>query len=577
MKNVGIYVRVSTLDQDYQRQISDIQWFINKHYTGEQINVEIYNEKISGYKGGAKRPQLETLLTKFRADKKYYDCIFVTELSRLGRNPTQTRVVVNELLENKVDICVTSSNGGTFFLNADKSINKTQLAVFQLLMEWADIEADQFKSRSKSGRRQKILEGGSNGGTYKLYGYKGVDKKMIIDEIEAVIVRQVFNDYKNGIGLGTIAMNLNQQGVLTRSNAMGLNDGASWDARQVQRILLNKIYCGVRTFNRFTDDPERIEEFETPELAIVTKELFDECTDLRLNKKGRRRNFHTQNVVLLQYLMKCGNCGRNYSHIVTDQNQLYCCTSRIVKPFKNCGNSGVSINLLDSAIYDMLCKTPAILEYLNDTEQIKKDVQEKITLIETTLPPIQKELEKFAKRLDKLYDDYNDDLMTKETYLRRRDEYLTQQKNISDQVDTQTNQLRQNKQTLVELNKPSTNTKILIEAKNDRIKLQSIYKQIIKSVTVYKLTPSLTRCDIKLQIAGRDVPHTLVVVIPKRINVKTVDLKYKTFLIKDPNPSEVADEDYYNVEYYDETKYLNIKDWLIVDQNYKLNIKNPTT
>lgn len=46
---------------------------------------------------------------------------------------------------------------------------------------------------------------------------------------------------------------------------------------------------------------------------------------------------------------------------------------------KNCTNLGVNIDLVDSTIYNMLCGAPRVLEYINDTDKIKKDIENKIT------------------------------------------------------------------------------------------------------------------------------------------------------------------------------------------------------
>jgi len=574
MKHFATYVRVSTLDQSFDRQISDISRFIEYTYRGEEFSIEVYNEKISGYKNSKKRPELDKLVTKFRSDLNYYDCIFVTELSRLGRNPTETRILVNELLENKIDICVTGSNGGTFFLNSDKTINKTQLAVFQLLMEFSDIEIETFKNRSASGRREKILQGGSAGGTYKQYGYTGVDKKMVIDENEAVIVRQVFQDYKNGLGMQAIANKLNNDNVPTKAVNQDLKGDIKWDATQIMRLLKNDLYIGIRTFNKHVkkEDSHKTEKFDSPHLAIIDKELFDECTAIRLNKAGNGRNIHTKNVILLQYLMKCGKCGRNFSHRAVPNIQLYCCASKITKPFKSCGNTGINIDMLDSSIYDVLCKTPRILQYLSDTEKIKGDVARKIELIELNLPVLEKELTKYEKRIDKIMNDYYDDKVPPALYHKKLEEFNNDKANIEIQISTQRQQLISNKKTLADLDKPATNTQILIDAKTDRNKLQSIFRQIIKSIEVHQLTANLVKCDIKFNIAGKDVPYKLIMILKKR-NYNKKDGKvpnYKTFLVKDFESfdhSEQMPEDYFDADFYDDSKFLGIKDWDSVTDN----------
>ncbi|KAF2337199.1 recombinase family protein [Flavobacterium daemonense] len=553
MENVGIYVRVSTLEQSYDRQVADITRYINRQYGEGNVNIEIFNEKISGYKQGKKRPQLDALISKFRNDLTYYSCIYVTELSRLGRNPTETRVLVNELLENKIDICVTSSNGGTHFLTADKKINKIQLAAFQLMMEFADIEADQFKTRSASGRRNNILRGGAAGGTYKPYGYASVDKMMVVDETEAVIVREVFEDYKDGLSMYQIATKLNENNIPTKSESMGKLQGIEWDATQIKRILENELYIGIRSFKKYVTG-EATEQFASPELAIVDVDLFEQCKAIRLGKKGNGRNLHTKNVILLQYLMKCGCCGRNFSHRVSEETALYLCTTRLIAPFKSCGNTGININILDSAIYDIFCKTPAMLKYLGDTEKIKEDVARKIELIEMSLPVLEKDFVKYENRLSRLINDYYDEKVPQDIYENKLKEFKSEKANISNQIENQKKQLKSNKKTLVDLDKPATNTQILIDAKNDRNKLKSIFKSIIRSVEVIGLSPNLVKCTVKFHVGDIEVPNSLVIVLRKREYRANDYYSYQTFLIVDAKEP-------------DKETYLNVTDWKHVTEN----------
>ncbi|MDQ1165878.1 recombinase family protein [Flavobacterium sp. SORGH_AS_0622] len=568
MINLAIYVRVSSLEQSYDRQISDITNYINRQYKDQEINIEIYNEKISGYSKTKKRPQLDKLVTKFRNDLSFYTCVYVTELSRLGRNPTETRVLVNELLENQIDICVTSSNGGTFFLTADRKINKIQLAAFQLMMEFADIEAETFKNRALSGKRDKVRQGGTAGGTYKPYGYVGINKKLVIDEVEAQVIKDIFNDYKSGLGCLAIANKLNDKKIPTKAESIGLMTGTLWDGKQVRRLLSNKLYYGVREYLK--EKAELIEAYDSPDLAIINKELFDECTEIRLNKRGKGRNMHTKNVVLLQYLIKCGVCGRNYTHIISTSALVYCCSSRVTVTQKNCENIGVNLDALDSSIYDILCNTPTVLEFLSDTEQIKKDIQAKIIVLETSLPTLTAELAKLDNRIKRLVTDYYDGKIDHlpNFYENKSAEWETEKQNLTSQIYTQQKQLASSRKTLIDLAKPSTNRQILVDAKNDRNKLQSIFKQIIKSITVYKLSSSIARCDIKFQIAGNPVPHTLVVILNRKgIKESPKVFRYKTFLLKDFDPREQADEDYYTPDYYDDSKYKSITDWNTVNEN----------
>jgi site-specific DNA recombinase len=103
------------------------------------------------------RPELTRFLNNVKAEPKFYKCLYVTELSRVGRKPIDARITVTNLFEQGIDVCVTSTNGGSHFLNQDGTIDKTKFAVLGLLMDFAQIEIDVFKSRTASGLKKKYL------------------------------------------------------------------------------------------------------------------------------------------------------------------------------------------------------------------------------------------------------------------------------------------------------------------------------------------------------------------------------------------------------------------------------------
>lgn len=571
MVNLAIYVRVSTKNQMFERQISDITRYIHTQYNENEVHIDLYSEKISGFDASTDRPELARFLNKVKDEPKFYKCLYLTELSRVGRTPIDSRITVTNLLQLGIDVCVTSTNGGSHFLNPDKTIDKTKFAVLSLLMDFAQIEIDVFKSRTSSGLRQKIFDGGATGGLLQPYGYvKDENKKLVIDENEKQIIKFIFESYKQGFGMGHIAKGLNKDNVLTRTNKAFEGkeykgkeaNNIKWSANQIYVILTNTMYYGKRIFKkRKRKDTngnliDNSEPFDSPHTAIISKELFDECTGIRLGKKGNGRNIHTKNVILLQYLTKCGVCGRNYTHQISDLKQVYVCSSRVVNGIKPCANFGVNIDLVDSSIYNILCKSTTILQYLNDTDSIKKDINDKISLLEASIPFIEKELKQNEGKIDRLLDIMlDDDGSSKERFKIKNKELETISNNLYVQLETQTKQLESNKKSLKNLSKIKLDDSILQQAKGDRNKLQSIFKQIIKNVTITAINFQFIRLDIKLQINGEEIAGILkVVVCRKGLRKKPFIFQYQDKYINEFNPSEQMIEDYYET-FYDDSMY----------------------
>lgn len=570
MVNLAIYVRVSTKNQMFERQITDITKYIHSQYNQNEIHIDLYPEKISGFKGSKDRPELTRFLDKVKDEPNFYKCLYVTELSRVGRKPIDARITVTNLLEQGIDVCVTSTNGGSHFLNQDGSIDKTKFAVLGLLMDFAQIEIDVFKSRASSGLKQKIFSGGATGGLLQPYGYKkDENKKLVVNEDESPTIKFIFEEYKQGKGMGHIARELNKNKILTRTNKAFEGKEykgkeaihIKWSANQIYVILTNTMYCGKRIFKkRKRKDSKGIlidksESFDSPDTAIISKELFDECTDIRLGKKGNGRNIHTKNVILLQYLTKCGVCGRNYTHQISDLKQVYVCSSRVVNGVKPCSNLGVNIDLVDSSIYNILCKSPTVLKYLNDTDSIKKDITNKISLLETSIPFIEKELKQNETKIDRLLDIMLEDGSSKERFKIKSKELESISNNLYIQLETQTKQLESNKKSLKNLSKIKLDDSVLQQAKGDRNKLQSIFKQIINKVTITAINFQFIRLDIKLQINGEEIGGILkVVVCRKGLRKKPFIYQYQEKYVNEFSPSEQMIEDYYET-LYDNSMY----------------------
>jgi site-specific DNA recombinase len=587
MINLAIYLRVSTSQQTYSRQEQDIKDYISKIYVGVNYKIDVYAENISGFKNSKDRPELTNFLNKVEETPNFYKCLYISELSRVGRNPIEARTIITNLLEKKIDVCVTSTNGGTNFLNSDGSMDKTKFAVLGLLMDFAQIEIDVFKERSASGLRDKILNGGVNGGLFQPYGYsKNEFKKLVIDEDEAEIIKFIYEQYSQGLGMGHIANLLNEKNIKTRVHkAFGekLNKDKQgnkvvWSKSQVYKILSNTLYCGTRTFRRIktrNKEGELIDNselFDASDIAIISKELFDRCAELRISKKANGRNFATKNVVLLQYLTTCGCCGRNYTHKIGGGKKLYICSSSVVTTTPTCSNIGINIDLVDSTIYDILCSSETVLKYLNDTDTIKKDLTNKIKLLESSIPFVEKDLKLNEQKFKLLLETRLENAITLDRFKTKNKELETISNNLTSQLKVQRSQLKSNKLSLKNLSQIKLNNSVLKQAKDDRNKLQSIFKQIIKNVKITGLNYQFVRLDIKLQINSNEIEGVLKVVISRKgIRKQPYKFQYQDKYISEFNPSEELDEDYYN-RFYDDTiyNYSNLKEYNNIVENFNI-------
>ena len=132
------YLRVSTIDQDTEKNKSDVLSFANsKGFIGQ---VQFVEEKISGMKSWKKR-KLNDLVNSMTAG----DILIVPELSRLGRSLVEVLEVLNVLKDKDAAVYSVKEN---FQLNGDdiqSKVMRTMLGLF------AEIEHDLISARTKEG------------------------------------------------------------------------------------------------------------------------------------------------------------------------------------------------------------------------------------------------------------------------------------------------------------------------------------------------------------------------------------------------------------------------------------------
>jgi len=128
-KRVALYVRCSTNDtkQNVERQEFELQEVVKNH---DWEVVGVYADYTSGTK--TQRPNLDRLLDD--AFIKKFDCIMISDLSRLGRNVQHLLKIVEQLKDKKIEIFSlrekidTDSPTGKLFFTVISALNEFQVS-----------------------------------------------------------------------------------------------------------------------------------------------------------------------------------------------------------------------------------------------------------------------------------------------------------------------------------------------------------------------------------------------------------------------------------------------------------------
>ena len=145
MKKVVLYCRVSTKDQNCERQISELKEIVSNH------NYHVVDEYIdTGFSGSLKnRPELDRMMKD--AFSKKFEMVMTLELSRIGRSTKNLLEIVEKLKEKDINLFIanqqidTSTPSGSMF--------------FTIASAFATYERDLIRERVISGLQSAKKKG----------------------------------------------------------------------------------------------------------------------------------------------------------------------------------------------------------------------------------------------------------------------------------------------------------------------------------------------------------------------------------------------------------------------------------
>lgn len=332
----AVYARVSTELQATEGTSIDtqVEMCINKAHSLGLFNIEVYKE--NGASGeDINRPELDRL-RKDVADGLISHVICVHP-DRLSRDMTDKLIICREFERKNVELifCDTEYKNtpeGQLFFNLQSAIAQYELSM---------IRKRTSRGRLKAVEKQKKVMPMR----CPPFGYDLVDSKLVINEEEAKIVRQIYDWYVNQhLTLREIGNRLVGLGVLPKRK-----ESKNWHQSSINRILTNEVYIGIYRYNRRKSkkikgektkngNPKRTYELrdesewisvEVP--AIIDRGLFELAQEQR--KKNLTNAGNVKHEYLLKGLIRCGHCGRIWNGTTyqgrknkqTGQKEIYRC------------------------------------------------------------------------------------------------------------------------------------------------------------------------------------------------------------------------------------------------------------
>lgn len=302
----AIYSRVSTLDQDYNRQTNELKEYAK--FFGIEVTY-IFEEKESGFNND--RPEFAKLK---QLSKKDIDIVLVWELSRLSRRSLYLQQQIEDF--TKKGICVYSKKEDIKTLDDKGKENISTKMAISIVSMIAEQEVATLKERSTSSKKNKIIKEG-NSYTYRApygYDYSTETKLLSINEEEAKTVKRIIELSVNDYSSARIALILNSEEILTKSKTK------KWTMETVNTMLGNPVYKGEAEYMLKGTEPKQGKKYKKPievaivkTPAIVTAELFDLSREKMRGRAFRSKSAGVKHFQLLRGLIYCPYCRIKYT------------------------------------------------------------------------------------------------------------------------------------------------------------------------------------------------------------------------------------------------------------------------
>ena len=368
---VTFYARVSS-ESDEQlnslgNQISYYEEFIRKNPAWEY--VEGYIDEGLSAATTKKRENFHRMVEDGKAD--LFDLIVTKEITRFARNTLDSILYTRELLGAGVGVFFQNDNINTFDEDSELRLS--------IMSSIAQDELRKLSSRVKFGHAQAIKNSVVLGNN-RIFGYHKDKGRLVIDEEEAPMVRELFELYATG------EYSMKQIETLFWGKGYRNHSGKKIAHTTMSGVISNPKYKGyyvgnkVKVVDLFTKKqkflpPEEWVMFkdETGEIvpAIVEEELWDQANAV-LKKRSedvKNRQGICNHANLLTGKLYCTHCGAAYYRRESkdragNKNSKWVCSGKIKNGADSCASVAIYEEELKPLLFEVFRETEANAEAL---------------------------------------------------------------------------------------------------------------------------------------------------------------------------------------------------------------------
>ena len=353
IKKVAAYARVSSgkdaMLHSLSAQISYYSEFIQKNPQWEYVGVYV-DEAKTGTKDN--RQEFQRLISDCKQGK--IDMIITKSISRFARNTLTVLETVRELKSLGIDVYFEKEN--------IHSLSEDGELMLTLLSSFAQEESLSVSENCKWRIRDKFKRGVPFNS--RTLGYIYENGNFEVDFSEAKIVRMIFEDYLNGMGMLMIARKLEKMKIKPRHST-------KWNKNSVRTILQNEKYTGdlilQKTFIKdHISKKHCINKGELPKYyvekshePIIDKDTFLRVQDEITKRAKKYSKGNNLNAYAFTSKIKCNLCGKNYNRKIAASGTRYekpvwICSTFNTYGKKHCPSSQIPEEILETISAEVL-------------------------------------------------------------------------------------------------------------------------------------------------------------------------------------------------------------------------------
>ncbi len=354
--NAVIYARYSS---DNQREESlEEQIKANTEYAEKNnINIiRIYSDKeLTGTND--RRPDFQRMIDDSRSH--FFELVLIHKTDRFARNKADSAIYKRILLEQGVKVIPVAE---AFIVG-----NPFGVVMEGMLEGWAEYYSLNLSTEVKKGQNaniskfDKIGKIKHNGGKPP-FGYD-VDSEgfYVINKLEAIAVKKIFEMYHNGQVYHDVIDWLNHNGYTTKYKQQ-------FTKSSLNSILHNVKYIGLYTYRnkkrifkdgcyQDIDNPDRV-EIVGGIPSILDESLFYEVQSIMKNNQANSQTFKAKHDYILsgKVFCSCGSSMHGNSYVGgrnKHQYVQYICSGR-KKHINDCTQKPIDKDTLENNVYDQL-------------------------------------------------------------------------------------------------------------------------------------------------------------------------------------------------------------------------------